>query len=86
MDRLEIEKQVNQMFHQSFEIPLEKLQPDATLFEELELDSLDAVDMLVYLEDKFGVKLDGDHFKDIRKLSDVYAMVGKLAKNLPLKH
>lgn len=75
MDRTEIVKNVNQTLHEGFEIPLEALTPDATLFEKLELDSLDAIDLLVHLEEKMGLKVEGEVFKDVRTLNDVYTMV-----------
>ncbi len=74
----EVINKVNETLHQGFEIPLEALKPEANLFEDLKLDSLDAIDLLVYLEEKLQVKVDGEVFKDVRTLKDVYAMVEKL--------
>ena len=81
MEHAEIIKRVNTTLIEGFEIPAEKLTPDATLFEGLGLDSLDAIDMLVYLEENFGIKVQGEVFKDIRTLDDVYRLVGTLAKS-----
>ena len=65
---------------EGFEIPQDKLLPSARLKEDLELDSLDAIDMLVYLEDELSVKVDIERFKEARTLEDVYGLIGKLAK------
>ena len=70
--------EVNDVFHVGFEIPKEKLVPEATLFGDLELDSLDAVDMLVHLEEKLDLRVDGDRLKDIKTLNDIYTMVQTL--------
>jgi acyl carrier protein len=75
MNQNEIIAKVNEMMHSGFEIPLDKLTPTATLFDELGLDSLDAVDMLVFLEDKLQIKVDGEKVKDVRVMSDVYNLV-----------
>lgn len=75
MELVEITKQVNDTFHNAFEIPVGDLKPEANLFTDLHLDSLDAIDLLVYLEEKMGIKVDGDVFKEVRTLNDVYQMV-----------
>jgi acyl carrier protein len=79
MEQSEVIKRVNATLSDGFEIPPEKLRPDASLFEELGLDSLDAIDMLVYLEENFDVKVQGEIFKQVRTLEDVYRVVGELA-------
>lgn len=71
----DVVSQVNNVMHEGFEIPLEKLTPSATIFGDLGLDSLDAVDMLVNLEDKIGVKVDVDRIRSVRTLQDIYDLV-----------
>lgn len=79
MNNQEIVVRVNALMQKGFEIPEEKLLPNATLFEELGLDSLDAVDMLVHLEENLGIKVDGERLLTVRTLQDVYNLVGELA-------
>jgi acyl carrier protein len=81
MEKGEIVKRVNSTLSEAFEIPAEKLRPEAKLFDELGLDSLDAIDMLVYLEENFGVKVQGEIFKQVRTLEDVYRVVDDLANS-----
>jgi acyl carrier protein len=81
MDYSEIVKRVNQTLHEGFEIPLEDLKPEATLFDQLELDSLDAIDLLVHLEEKMQLKVEGEVFKDVRTMQDVYTMVEKVYRS-----
>ncbi|MES2855941.1 MAG: acyl carrier protein [Bdellovibrionota bacterium] len=64
--------QVNELMHQGFELPKEKLVPQSTLQGDLGLDSLDAVDMLVYIEDRLNVKVDGEKIRGLKTLGDVY--------------
>ena len=71
--------EVNQVLHEGFEIPLEKLHAQAHLFTDLELDSLDAIDLMVALEERTGKKVNIEVFKNARTMGDVYRMVGELA-------
>ena len=47
---------------------------DAT-FEELDVDSLDLVELAQIVEDEFGVELDGESVKDVRTVGDVVDLV-----------
>lgn len=78
MIRDEVVTEVNKVLHEGFEIPLEKLSPTAHLFSDLELDSLDAIDLMVALEERTGAKVNIDVFKSARTMGDVYRMVGDL--------
>jgi len=74
----DIIQKINQTMNEGFEIDTNLLKPDAHLFKDLGLDSLDAIDMLVHLEEKLQIKIDGEKFKDVRTLADVYKIVGEL--------
>jgi acyl carrier protein len=39
---------------------------------------LDAIDMLVHLEERLGVKVDGEKLMQVRTLQDVYTMIEEL--------
>lgn len=78
MTRDEVVKKVNSILHNQLEIPLVRLVPEATLFDDLSLDSLDAVDMLVHLEDHLKVKVNVEVFKNVRTVGDIYNLVGEL--------
>ena len=76
MDKQEIIDKINQVFEESFEIKKEKLLPQANIFEDLGLDSLDVVDLVVALQQKFGIKIrDDQRIRNIRTLEDVYQFV-----------
>jgi len=75
----EIQAKVNELFIKGFEIPSEKLVPTASLYEDLGLDSLDAVDMLVHLEETFKIKVEGERLMEVRTLSHVYELVAEVA-------
>ncbi len=61
-----------------FEIESEKLVPEASLFEDLELDSIDAVDLAVKLQEFAGKKIPPENFKQIKTISDVVDAVEEL--------
>ncbi len=69
---------INETLCSEFELPMEKLTESAILADDLGLDSLDAVDMLVLLEDKVGIKLDAEKFQHVKTLGDVYKLVEEI--------
>ena len=86
MDKQEIIDKINQVFEESFEIKKEELLPQANIFEDLGLDSLDVVDLVVALQQKFGIKIRADQrVRDIRTLGDVYKFVLILKNEKPLE-
>jgi acyl carrier protein len=64
---------VNGVFIDSFEIPPEKVKPDAQIFVDLGLDSLDVVDLVAAIQKKFNVQVrDDERVRSIRTLQDLY--------------
>lgn len=61
-----------------FEIAPEKLTLDANLFEDLELDSIDAVDLAVKLQEFTEKKISPENFKQIRTVNDVVVAIEEL--------
>ena len=74
----EIVEKVNKIINEKFEVPLEKLTPQAHLKNDLKLDSLDFVDMIVVLEQSGNVNIENVDFTKITNLADVYEMVEKI--------
>jgi acyl carrier protein len=76
MTKEEIVTLTNQVFEESFEMAPEKLTPQAKIFEELGLDSLDIVDLIVALQKKFKVQIrEDERVRTIRTLEDVYTFI-----------
>ena len=75
----EIINKVNNVFEESFEIEKERLVPEAHIFTDLGLDSLDIVDLVVALQNAFGVKIRNEEkVRDIRTLQDIYQFISSL--------
>ncbi len=69
----------NQVFEESFEIEPDRLKPEMNIFEDLGLDSLDIVDLVVALQQKFGVNIrDDERVRQIRTLGDIYQFIDSL--------
>jgi acyl carrier protein len=76
MTEQEIIKLTNQVFEDSFEIEKDLLKEEMNIFQDLGLDSLDIVDLVVALQEKFGVKIRNDErIKGIRTLGDIYKFI-----------
>jgi acyl carrier protein len=76
MTEQEIIETVNRVFEEYFEIEREKLLPEMNVFEDLELDSLDIVDLVVAMQKEFKVEIrDDERITSIRTLGDVYQFI-----------
>ena len=76
MTEQEVIEITNKVFEECFEIEKEKLRPEAHIFNELGLDSLDIVDLVVELQKRFGVNIhDEEKIRNIRTLQDIYQFV-----------
>jgi acyl carrier protein len=64
--------------HKMFEIPEEKITLDARLYEDLDLDSIDAVDLMVKLQEITDRKLKPEEFKTVRTVGDVLDRVNAI--------
>jgi acyl carrier protein len=61
-----------------FEVPGEKIRPEARLYEELDLDSIDALDLVVKLQEITGRRISPQEFKTVRTVGDVVDRVTAL--------
>lgn len=81
MNREEIEKSVKDILVAEFEVDPAKLAPDVNLFADLDLDSIDAVDLAVRLQQEVKKKIVPEQFRKIRTLRDVVDAVEELLKD-----
>jgi acyl carrier protein len=77
----ELIAQVNDLMASGFELDRAKLVPEARLKDDLSLDSLDAVDMLVHIEEQLNIKVDGEKIRSLRTLADVYVLAADAMAN-----
>lgn len=74
----EIFDSVAQVLHDTFGIDRERITPDSDLYTDLDIDSIDAIDLLVKLQKMTGKRLQPDAFKAVRKIRDVVDVIHKL--------
>lgn len=87
MTEQEIIDTINRVFEESFEIEKGKLQPQAHIFTDLGLDSLDIVDLIVALQKSFGVNIRNEEsVRNIRTLGDVYQFIFDIKNKEPRKN
>jgi acyl carrier protein len=67
----EILSMLTELLVDEFEIPLEDITLEASLYEELDLDSIDAVDLVVRLRELTGKKIAPESFKEVRTVEDI---------------
>jgi len=76
MTEMEIIEMINTSLAEEFELDGEIMKPEALIFDDLELDSLDIVDMVVVLENAFEFKIrEEDALREIRTLGDIHNFV-----------
>jgi len=71
-------EQVSNILQELFEIEAEQITPEAHLYQDLDIDSIDAVDLVIELKKMTGKKISPDEFKAVRTVQDVVVEVHKL--------
>ncbi len=76
MNDKEIIELVNTALAEEFELEIEDMKPEASLLDNLGLDSLDRVDMVIVLENQFNFKVrEEETIRQIRTLGDIHDFV-----------
>lgn len=76
--REEIYKVLEEIIVNDFEVEREYVSLDANLYEDLDLDSIDAVDLVVKLREITGKKIEPEAFKKVRTIEDIVIEIEKL--------
>ena len=63
-----------------FELPPERVTLDANLYQDLEIDSIDAVDLIDHIKRQTGKKIAAEEFKAVRTVTDVVEAVYRLVQ------
>ncbi len=71
MDNDQLYSRIKDILVDQFEVEESVVSLDANLYEELQIDSIDAVDLLVQLKELTGKKISPEVFKDVRTIRDV---------------
>ena len=79
--RGEIQAALTDILVEMFELEPGDVTPDAALYDDLDIDSIDAVDLIVRLKEITGQKVDPEDFREIRTVADVVNAVEELLKD-----
>ena len=78
MSQDQIYQKVVSVIEELFEIDPQQVTPESHLYEDLDIDSIDAVDLVVELKKMTGKKIKPEQFKSVRTVQDVVVAVEKL--------
>ncbi|WP_428001167.1 acyl carrier protein [Acidovorax sp.] len=71
MNKEAIYERIAAILRETFEIDAARITPEARLYDDLDIDSIDAVDLIVQLKPWVGKRLNADAFKSVRTVQDV---------------
>ncbi|MBX3248753.1 MAG: acyl carrier protein [Myxococcales bacterium] len=75
LNRDQIFERIVEILSDSFELEPASIKPESSLYEELDLDSIDAVDIFVQLRDITGRRPDPEKAKQIRTVDELVSFV-----------
>jgi acyl carrier protein len=81
MTKEELFVKVQEVLVQEFELNADKIQLETRLYEDLDLDSIDAVDFIVKMKEYLPGKDDPDLFKTVRTVQDAVEVLYTLMQN-----
>ncbi len=75
--RKEIFTELKKIIHELFEVDPQQITLDSKLYEDLDLDSIDAIDLIVHLQSITKRKFKPEEFKAVRTIADVVEVIYK---------
>jgi acyl carrier protein len=67
--------ELKKLLHELFELNPDDITLESKLYEELDLDSIDAVDLIVHLQTLTNKKFNPEEFKSVRTIADVVDVI-----------
>lgn len=74
----QILEQLRNWMEELFEIAPETIQMESNLYTDLDIDSIDAVDLVVKIRQATGQQIKPEDFKSVRTIADVVETIQKL--------
>jgi acyl carrier protein len=71
MSKEELFLKIREILVNQFDVEESSVSMDANLYDELKIDSIDAVDLLVQLKELTGEKIAPEKFREVRTIGDV---------------
>jgi acyl carrier protein len=79
----EIFEQLRKVLHELFEIEPSQVTLEAHLYNDLEIDSIDTIDLILRLKELTGRKIQPDQFRHVRTVGDAVNAIHALVQNKP---
>ena len=80
MNAKEVEEKIKNFLIEELEVEEDLIYPESKLKEDMNIGSLEVVDVVVFVEDTFGFKMDPKEFNDIKTMAQFCEYVqGKCA-------
>jgi acyl carrier protein len=78
MEQTEIFSRLSELLVNEFDIDPAAITTEARLFEDLDIDSIDAIDMIVRLKEITGKKVPPERFQEVRTVGDIVRVLDTL--------
>lgn len=79
MTRQEVDQYVREVLESEFDCDVSILNEETNIFETFDLDSIDAVDIVVRVQKEYGISLQAEDFKLVRNYGDLLDVISKTA-------
>lgn len=84
VSRDEILEHVRKAMLELFEIEPSRVTPESKVVDDLDLDSIDAIELAVRMESLTGQRLNPESFREMRTIADVVEIVHRLLDQAPV--
>ena len=75
MERTELFRQLSKILAEKLDIPIEEIDESSHIIDDLGADSLDVVDLIMILEDEYGIRIEDEELESISTVEDVLNIV-----------
>ena len=72
-----MQEKVIQLISDATKIDIAKIKPETSFVDDLNLDSLDIVELMMKMEDEFGIEIPEEEAEGLKKVSDVISYLEK---------
>ena len=79
----EIFEQLRTVLNELFEIDPQRVTLDAHLYNDLEIDSIDTIDLILRLKELTGRKIQPDQFRHVRTVGDAVSAIQAMLQHKP---
>ena len=79
-------EKVCKMLADQLNVPVESIKPESEVVKDLGADSLDVVELMMALEDEYGIALPESEVESVKTVQDIVDMMNKIANSFHFRH